>query len=482
MSLRTPNQENYSLAVVGTGFASTFFLFEYLKHANKDERIVVLESGKRDDPAARLQQRVTSLGKGFNDRIINLTPQKGWVQNIAFGGGTCWTGNTPRMHPNDFQTHTLYGVGTDWPISYQDLEPYYVRVEDAMGIAGAAGGPYPRSKPYAFPAHQLNAFDKALAAKYPGQHIAFPSARSSSVATGRPVCCGSGVCSLCPISSKFQVDLHMAQVYEDPRITLLLESEVERLEMQSGVVTGVQYRHNGKDYALRADLVAVGAHAIMTPFILLKSGLQDFALGRYLNEQIAQNVQVNLNGIDNYGGGQAVTGLGTMFMDGAFRKERPACLVENWNVPWLRAEHGRWRQRASLKFVFEDIPSEDNRVGLSPTDPSKPTLYYPKHSEYIKKGLKALDSTVAELLKELPVESYTILPMETNDLGGSAHIQGTTRMGIDPATSVVDADLRHHALRNLLVLGGGTFPTCPAANPTLTLSALSMRAAESLFA
>jgi choline dehydrogenase-like flavoprotein len=481
MSQNTPKQERYSLAVVGTGFASTFFLFEYLKHAKKNERIVVLERGMREDPAVRLQQRATNLGIGFNERITNLTPQKGWVQNIAFGGGSCWTGNTPRMLPNDFKTHSLYGVGTDWPISYQDIEPYYVRVEDAMGIAGSAEGPFPRSKPYPFSAHQINAFDKVLATKYPGQHIPFPSARSSNTATGRPVCCGSGVCSICPISSKFQIDLHMAQVYEDPRITLLLESEVEKLDMQSGVVAGVQYKHKGKDQALRADLVAVGAHAIMTPFILLKSGLQDFALGRYLNEQIAWNVQVNLDGIDNFGGGQAVTGLGTMFMDGTFRKERPACLIENWNVPWLRAEHGRWRQRASLKFVFEDIPSADNRVNISPTDLSKPTLYYPKHSEYIQQGFKALDSMVGDLLKGLPVESYIILPMEDNDLGGSAHIQGTTRMGIDPATSVVDADLRHHKYRNLLVLGGGTFPTCPAANPTLTLSALSVRAAERLF-
>ena len=75
--------------------------------------------------------------------------------------------------------------------------------------------------------------------------------------------------------------------------------------------------------------------------------------------------------------------------------------------------------------------------------------------------------------------SFEIEPLE--HLGGAAHIQGTTRMGQDPADSVVDRDLRHHAIRNLVVLGSGTFPTCPAANPTLTLSALAMRAAERLF-
>jgi choline dehydrogenase-like flavoprotein len=477
------NQKRFSAIVVGTGFASTFFLLEYLKHAPKNERILVLERGRRLDYEKKLQLRSNS-DISFNDNFINRTPQKGWVQNIAFGGGACWTGNAPRMHPNDFRTHSLYGRGVDWPLGYQDIEPYYVRVEDAMGIAGASVGPYPRSKPYSYPPHSLNAFDELLAKKYPGLHIPFPSARSSSVATGRPVCCGNGVSSLCPITSKFQIDLHMAQVYEDPRITLLLEAEVERVDIQAGQVAGVQYRRDGREQQARTDLVVVGAHAIMTPFILLRSGINDRVLGRYLNEQISRDVQIDLDGVDNFGGGQSVTGLGLMFLDGAFRKDRAGCLVESWNMPWLRAERGRWRQRAVLKFVFEDIPSFDNYVGVAKEDPAKPEVYYPKYSTYLQAGLGSINSLIEELVHALPIESYYILPVDDlgrPDLGGSAHIQGTTRMGVDPADSVVDRDLRHHSIRNLVVLGSGTFPTCPAANPTLTLSALAMRAAERLF-
>lgn len=473
------SRDSYTLALVGTGFASTFFLLEYLKHAGPDARVLVLERGARIDPVLRLQRR-GDVGIGFNGLVINRTPQKGWVQAIAFGGGACWTGNTPRMHPSDFRTKSLYGVGEDWPLGYDDLEPYYVRVEHAMGIAGAEGGPFPRSRPYRFPPHRFNGFDEVLAKKYPGLHIPFPSARSSSAESGRPVCCASGVCSVCPVGSKFQIDLHMGRLYDDPRITLRLEAEVERVLIEGGRVTGVQYRQGGREQQAAAELVAVGAHAIMTPFILLRSGLDDPALGRYLNEQISRDVQVDLDGVDNYGGGQAVTGLGAMFLDGGFRKERPACLIENWNVPWLRAERGRWRQRALLKFVFEDLPGADNRVSLAPEDAAKPALHYARASAYLQAGLDGLPRLVEELLAGLPVESYQILPKE--GIGGSAHIQGTTRMGRDPATSVVDADLRHHRYRNLLALGGGSFPTCPAANPTLTLSALSMRAAERLFA
>ncbi|MEO5883787.1 MAG: GMC family oxidoreductase, partial [Caldimonas sp.] len=456
------------------------FLLEYLRHAGPQARVLVLERGGRTDPAISLKRR-SNYDVRFDDLIVNRTPQKPWLQNIAFGGGKCWTGNTPRMHPNDFRTKSLYGVGVDWPLDYDTLEPYYLRVERAMGIAGGEAGPYPRSAPYPFPAHRLNAFDEALARKYPAQHIALPSARSSSVKTGRPVCCGSGVCTVCPVSAKFQVNLHMTDLYADPRVTLLLQAEAERVEIEGGRVVGVQYRQDGREVRAASDLVAVGAHAIMTPYILLRSGLQDRALGRYLNEQMSRAVQVDLDGIDNYGGGQAVTGLGTMFIDGAFRSNRAGCLVESWNVPWLRPERGRWRQRALLKMVFEDLPSFDNRVGIAQEDPSKPEIHYPALSPYMKAGQDAMPRLVEELLRGLPVESFHISP--TGEfLGGEAHIQGTTRMGIDPVDSVVDRDLRHHRHRNLVVLGSGTFPTCPAANPTLTLSALAMRAAERLFA
>jgi choline dehydrogenase-like flavoprotein len=470
--------ESYSLIVVGTGFASTFFLLEYLKHAPKNARVLVLERGRRLDPMEKLRRRATS-DMSFDDMIVNRTPQKQWLQNISFGGGACWTGTTPRMHPNDFRMRTLYGVSFDWPLTYDDIEPYYVRAERLMGIGGANEGPYPRSAPYPFPAHRMSTFDELLAKKYPGQHIPLPSARSSSIATGRPICCANGVCSICPIGAKFQVDLHMADLYTDPRITLRLEANVQRVDIQAGQVAGVQYLKDGQEQYARTEFAAVGAHAIMTPYILLRSGLKDRALGRYLNEQIAVDVQIDLAGVNNFDGGQQVSALGLMFLDGPFRSKVPGCLVESWNVPWLRAERGRWRQRAFIMFGLEDIPSYDNYVGIAGEDPSKPEVYYPRHSDYMRAGFAAVGARVEELIKGLPVESYYVEPQ--HGLGGSAHIQGTTRMGTDPAESVVDSDQRHHSVRNLMVLGGSVFPTCHAANPTLTLSALSLRAAERLF-
>lgn len=462
---------SYSAAIVGTGFASSFFLLEYLKHAPANARVLVVERGA--------QPGVGPTEPGADGLFVNRTPEKPWTQIIGFGGGTLWSGHTPRFHPNDFRTRTLHGVGSDWPLSYDDLEPYYTRVEDVMGVAGEASPSFPRSRPYPAPAHRLNAFDRLLAAKYPGLHVPFPSVRSSSLSTGRPVCCGIGACGRCPISSKFQVDLHMAAVYDDPRVTVLYGATVTHVLMQAGRATGLSFRIGEREEQAAADLVAVGAHGIMTPFILQKSGLDDPALGRYLNEQESVMVDLHLDGVDNFDGGQACTGLGLMFLDGAFRAERPGALVESWNLPQLRAERGRWRQRAVVRFVFEDIPDANNRVEIAAEDPSRPAVSYQRRSAYLQRGIDSVPRLTEELIAGLPVESYTVDP--SDDSGTVFHIQGTTRMGTDPADSVVDRDLIHHAIRNLVVLGSGAFPTCPAGNPTLTLSALSMRAAERLF-
>lgn len=471
--------ESFDTVVVGTGFASTFFLREYLRLAPLNARVLVLERGRKIPYAWKVEHGKNSDVPG-NSAFINKTPAKPWLQNIAFGGGACWTGNTPRPHPSDFEMKSRYGIGEDWPISYADLEPYMVEVEGTMGIAGSGEGPFPRSKPYPAQAHRLNGFDRAIAAKYPGEYIAMPSARASSGFRARPSCCGNGICSTCPITAKFQIDLHMTQPYDDPRVTLRLQSTVERLDVQAQQVTGVFYRQGEEAIRVACDLAVVGAHGISSPHILLRSGLTDKALGKYLHESFSMDVQLNLDGLDSLDGSQAVTGLGIMFHDRPSRATQAACNIESFNNPWLRAEPGRWRQRALLKFVFEDLPSIDNYVGLSAEDESKPEVYYPDISPYTRAGMDGVAALVEELIDGLPVEDYVVDRSPQGRFGSDAHIQGTTRMGNDPATSVVDANLVHHSLRNLAVLGSGAFPSCPAANPTLILSALSIRAARKL--
>jgi len=119
-------------------------------------------------------------------------------------------------------------------------------------------------------------------------------------------------------------------------------------------------------------------------------------------------------------------------------------------------------------------------VAVAAEDEGRPEVHYPALSAYTRAGFEALPGLVEEMVVGLPVEDFHIFPR--HGLETDAHIQGTVRMGSDPETSVVDRTLRHHRVRNLVALGSSAFPTCPAANPTLILSALSLWAARSLFA
>ncbi len=252
-----------------------------------------------------------------------------------------------------------------------------------------------------------------------------------------------------------------------------------RLEVSNGRIAGVHYRRAGRDEYARADLVGLGANALFNPHLLLRSGLSDGGAGQGLLEQVSVNVFIDLRGLDNFQGSTSITGSGYMLYRGEHRRDRAAALMESWNVPILRDERGRWRQRLRVKFIFEDLPQPANRVAVG-SDPDKAEIRYERPSPYAQRGVDRLEADLAPILDALPVEGYRIVLPDRETTEG--HILGTTCMGTDPATSVVDSRLFHHRARNLLVLGGSVFPTISPANPTLTICALSLRAADQLFA
>ncbi|MEM7034923.1 MAG: GMC oxidoreductase [Chloroflexota bacterium] len=145
--------------------------------------------------------------------------------------------------------------------------------------------------------------------------------------------------------------------------------------------------------------------------------------------------------------------------------------------PLIRLEHKKWRQQLMLKFVYEDLPLEQNYVKFDASNPDIPETIYVRHSDYAQKAIDILPDLLPNLVKPLPVENVTFSPLSVTE----SHVLGTVVMGNDPQTSVVDRHLIHHDIRNLLVLGGSSFPTTAPANPTLTISALSLWAAAHLF-
>ncbi len=478
MAQGTPDlfRERFDLVLVGTGFASSFFLGEWLKRSGPNARALVLERGERRDHAWHLANDA-ALERESQAAVTNRTPDKPWIFKLVFGGASnCWWACTPRLLPEDFKLFTTYGVAKDWPVSYDDLEALYCEVEDVMQVAGSSElTPFPRSRPYPLPPHRFNAADERLAKHFPDRFFHLPCARPSRVVAKRPRCCASGVCNLCPIDSKFTVLNELAHLYDDPRVSLVVGASVESLESSGNRVTAVHAKIGGRDESARGDLVVLGANAIFNAHILLRSGRKDPELGEGLVEQAPAAVDVKLDGVDNFQGSTSNTGHGYVLYQGEHRRTRAGALMESWNVPSLRDERGKWRRRAVLKFVFEDLRQSKNRVRPSADDPSKPELLFEGVSDYAKRGLDAFSKDVERVLAALPVESFKIsIPKKSTE----AHILGTTVMGDDPRASVVDKHLVHHALRNLIVLGGGVFPTASPANPTLTISALALWSAR----
>src|SRR4029077_8975305 len=134
-------------------------------------------------------------------------------------------------------------------------------------------------------------------------------------------------------------------------------------------VTAVVFDQGGERRQAAGELVGLGANALFNPSLLRRSGLAHPLLGAPLREQVSVSVVVHRDGLDNYQGSTSLTGHGYMLYDGEHRAERAACLVETSNVPLLRLERGRWRQRMEVKFIFEALPDEKNRVRVTEERP-----------------------------------------------------------------------------------------------------------------
>lgn len=476
--------DHYDAIIVGTGFAGAFFLMRYLEHAPSTARVLVLERGNRDSKAWQMKNRRTS-SLDPEEFFVNKNPQKEWLMSPGFGGNSkCWWGGATRMMPGDFRLQSRYGVGVDWPLSYDELETYYGDVEATMAVSGPADSPMPRSRPFPLPPHRFSSPDELLKNTFPNGWFHPATARASAYTGTRGICCGNGLCELCPEDAKFTIDNGLPHLYTDPRVTLKLRADVEEVETRGDLAKGVSYTRDGQLRSATADLVVLAASALFNPHILLRSGITHQVLGKRLHEQMPVDVCLNLRGVKSYNGSTMISGNGYLFYEGDHRREHAACLIETWNSPFvhhraaLRPERNRWTERAYLRFMFDELPRADNTVTVNAANPRLAEVTFNGYSDYAQRGMNRVPAMIDTLAKALPIEN-----IESISLGRTAaHIQGTVVMGNAAATSVVDRHLIHHRIRNLVVLGASAFPTASPAYPTLTISALSLWAADHLFA
>lgn len=468
--------DSYDVIAVGSGFACSFFLKKMLEKKRKKLRILWLERGTSKEHKPPMQTQA-------DGKFIAENRNKIWMLTMGQGGGSnCWWACTPRFLPNDFKMKSLYGVGVDWPIGYEHLEPYYSEAERIMSVSGPNYEDfYPRSQPYPQPPHKFSSVDKALKKQFPTLFFEQPTARARIATQTRPACCSTGVCHQCPINAKFKINYDLASLFQHEDITFRTHCQVEEILHQQNAATGVRFINEaGKEEIAHGDIVALGANGIFNPHLLQRSELHHPKLGKGINDQVSNYVNVDLTGLEGYDGSTSVTGHGFMLYDGEHRREHAACLMETSNIlQTIRLEKGKYRQRVNLKFIFEDLPSDRNYVAPSAQNAKLPEITYPAHSDYTQRGIDNMKRVLPRLLEGLPVEAIHHLG-DTNKT--EAHIQSTTPMGHDSNTSIVDASQQHHKIRNLVVLGSSVFPTAPPPNPTLTISALSLRAADLLSA
>lgn len=470
-------REHFDVVVVGTGFGSLFFVEGYLAR-RPAARILMLERGSFNSHAWQLEhQKNSSIPHTSTFRTDEAG--KVWNFTIGVGGGTnCWYAQTPRFHPSDFKMRSRYGVAQDWPLDYDELEPYYVMAETKMSVAGSdeMAVILPRSAPFPQPPHKQTAVDAIMRKAQPQFHVPIATARASVATAGRPPCCASARCNLCPVNAKFTFENGFANLRELPNVEIRTECEVTQLDHAGGVVNAAVYRKGGTEHRVTGDLFVLGANAIHSPAILLRSGIDHPLTGVGIHEQVGYSLEVLLDGLDNLDGGTITTALNYSLYDGPTRKDHGGALIyfDNRWPYGLRKEYGRWRQLVPLVVVVEDLPQDSNRVVID-TD-GMPKVLHADVSEYAKRGVQASLENIEKVLQPLPVERIEFKGMRDTE----SHIQGSLRMGTDRASSVVDAKQIHHDMRNLVVVGSSVFPSGPNSNPSLSVAALSLRSAALL--
>jgi choline dehydrogenase-like flavoprotein len=525
------------VVVVGAGIAGGHAAFRL---AGKGVRVLVLEAGPQLSRNEAVETFVASTSKGPNapyppvpyaPHPTDGDPDAFYVQagpdqfvgsyTRILGGTTWhWTGFADRLRPADFRMRSLYGVAEDWPISYDDLVDYYEEVERMWGVAGDPAYDWgaPRRVPYPQPpipaTYMDRQVDKVLAPLGLSAQI-FSHARNSVPFDGRPACCGNNTCvPICPIQAKYDGSVHVLKA-EALGATVLDKALATRVELDAGRrVSGIRFRRpDGSEAVARGRFYIVACHAIETPRLLLNSkgervpaGVANTsgAVGRYLLSQLNQDVWgITRDPVYPYRGPQQTSGI-VEFRDGAFRRDYAAVGTSFMNDGWsgntdavdrartlardgmrghrmiatLRHEIAR---HLRLNSSAETLPDADNRVELAEDMPDSAGIPRPKiHfrvDDYTKQGLTHVLGYVQKILSALGATPQWNVPYLS-----SAIIAGTTRMGTDPRTSVVDATLRAHDHPNLFIAGTSTHVTAPVNAPTLTVAANALRVADLILA
>lgn len=519
---------SYDVVIVGSGVAGALIA---ARLAEAGASVRILEAGPRTDRDAAVKRYRNGeyayespawapqpAGQDLNNYYV----QDGEVMfdsdyERRVGGTTWhWLGNCPRLLPSDFEMQTRFGVGVDWPISYDDLEPWYLEAEHELGVAGNSehNDGSPRSGDYPMPPLPMASGDlmfKEAAASLGLELLETPQARNSVEGfQGRSICCGNAMCiPVCPVQAKYDATVH-TDIAEAAGAELTENAMVSKVVVgDDGAITHVVYLDpDGTEHEVTGKIFVIAANGIETPRLLLMSKSENAPNGvANSSDQVGRNLAdhpearvsaVVPNAYIGYRGPLQLSGIDEV-REGEFRGERSAMRLQvshsvgsPQTVAASLIEEGKVGvslfssiketapYQVRLASMLEQLPDPNNRVTideeqLDPLGLPRPKLTY-SHDEYIAKGWEAANELHEQMLEAVGATDI----VHSDRLGGVGHLMGTARMGDDPETSVADANGRTHDHENLYIAGAALFPTSGTANPTLTIAALSLRTADHL--
>src|SRR3954451_63629 len=510
--------DSYAVIIIGTG-AGGGRLARHLAPSGKS--ILLLERGDwlPREPSnwsahdVFVDNRYVSEDTWYDAKDKPFQPQ---IHYFVGGATKLYGAALYRLRDEDFgELRHHDGISPAWPISYDELEPYYTEAEDLYEVHGAHGEdptePW-SSAPYPFPAvsHEpriqqlsddlaalgLNPFHAPCGVRLNEQNMPYSVCVRCQDCDGFP----------CVLHAKSDAEVMCVRpALEHDNVTLLTGAHVTRLETNAAgtSITGVDVARNGGIVRYTADLVVVACGAANTAKLLLTSasdkhpnGLANgsdqvgrnymfhnsqavLALSREVNPTIFQKT-LGLN--DFYlGADDFEFPLGNIQMVGKsqpdmFRGEKP--------LATLLAPEGALRRVATHAVDFwlstEDLPHADNRVTWR-ADGSVQLRYVPNNDEPKKRLFKKLESMLGKLgMEEGNLHHRHAYLKNEIPVAGVAHQAGTCRFGNDPATSVVNSDCRAHELDNLYVADTSIFPSIGAVTPALTAMANALRVGDHL--
>lgn len=526
--------------IVGSGSAGGIIARE-LSGAGFD--VVVLEQGpyrkshEFDHDELSIAIRNELLG-GLNDvhrqtfrHHEHETATQPPVQPVRYargvgGSSVHFTANFWRLRPSDFKERSLLGPisGTnfaDWPISYEELEPYYTKVDWDIGVSGAPG-PFdaPRSKPFPMRPMPIKSSGVLLekGAGKLGLHAQVePLAILSEPHNGRPPCINCGYCMYfgCEVGAKSSTLAAMIPLAEATgHCEIRPESVVIRIETDDeGRADRVVYLDaSGTERAQRAQAVILSANGAETPRLLFLSASPQHPDGLanssgFVGRNLMHNAHSLANGVfdeplNDYKGPQVSrvvhdfyeTDPERGFYGGGGIDARPLFSATpilyalngmppdapRWGAQWKEEIAHNFTRQMSLVGSTTSLPLDQNNITLDPTSKDiwgrraiRET--YHDHPDDLAtaaflqdRAMEIFDAAGASKSWGAPVEAST----------GGEHLLGTCRMGDDPATSVVDSRHRSHDVPNLFICDGSSMVSSGRGQPTMTIMALAFRAAE----